>query len=370
MVSFFVSIWTYICHMAVRPIVLIWLMLGLLMLYFQIIIGGVTRLTGSGLSITKWEIVTGTFPPMDEQTWNEEFDKYKQTPQYEKINVDMPLGDSIFESGSFKFIYFWEYFHRLWARSMGIVFLIPFLAFSYFKWLPSSLKRNLGIVVALAGLAATFGWIMVASGLVNRPWVNAYKLSIHLSIGISVFIFMLWTILNYVYHNLVVDYRIRICRSYTFRFLLLICVQIFFGGIMSGMKAALIFPTWPDIGGEWIPKSIFVLSNWTWNSFVHYDQTSFVFALMHFIHRSLAYVIVAVLVHYFWKYHIGRDRSEIFYSTVVFVGLLIVQIVLGIVTLIKSVGNIPVFLGVLHQGVAVLVLASFVMHYFFVRRVQ
>ena len=142
MVSFFVSIWTYICHMAVRPIVLIWLMLGLLMLYFQIIIGGVTRLTGSGLSITKWEIVTGTFPPMDEQTWNEEFDKYKQTPQYEKINVDMPLGDSIFESGSFKFIYFWEYFHRLWARSMGIVFLIPFLAFSYFNWLPSSLKRN------------------------------------------------------------------------------------------------------------------------------------------------------------------------------------------------------------------------------------
>ena len=370
MPCFFFPDWTYICHMAVRPIVLVWLILGLVMLYFQIIIGGVTRLTGSGLSITKWEIVTGTFPPTDQQTWIEEFAKYQETPQYQKINVDMPLGENIFESGSFKFIYFWEYFHRLWARSMGLIFIFPFFLFNYFKWLPSTLKRDLCIVVGLAGLAATFGWIMVASGLVDRPWVNAYKLSIHLSIGISVFMYMLWTILNYVYKNLVIKSELRICRTYTLRFLILICVQIFFGGIMSGMKAALIFPTWPDIGGEWIPVSIFELKNWSLNSFVHYDQTSFVFALMHFIHRSLAYIIVIVVCHYIIKYRIFVDRSRVFYSTILFVAVLLIQVILGILVLIKSIGHIPVLWGVLHQGVAVLVLASFVCHYFFVRRVE
>lgn len=166
-----------------------WLFTGLIFLFFQVVIGGITRLTGSGLSITKWDIVTGTFPPMSEETWIEEFELYKKTPQYHKINAGMSIS-------AFKWIYFWEYLHRLWARTMGFVFLIPFLIFYRKKLISNHLLRRLGVVILLAMLAATFGWIMVASGLVNRPWVNAYKLSFHLCIALSVYTALLWTYLE------------------------------------------------------------------------------------------------------------------------------------------------------------------------------
>ena len=162
----------------------IWLVIGLVMIFFQIIIGGITRLTGSGLSITKWEIETGAIPPLNHDQWQDEFELYKRTPQYQKINQGMDLS-------RFKWIYFWEYLHRLWARSMGFVFLIPLVIF----WLKGylgvkGLKKDLLIVFLLAALVGMFGWIMVGSGLVERPWVNAYKLSIHLGLALI-------TVLNY-----------------------------------------------------------------------------------------------------------------------------------------------------------------------------
>lgn len=128
----------------------------------------------------KMEIVTGTLPPLNDEGWNDEFNKYQETPQYEKLNKGMSLSE-------FKFIYFWEYFHRLWARIMGIVFIVPFLLFYTKGMLSRNMLTDLGVVIFLAALAACFGWIMVASGLIDRPWVNAYKLSIHLLLGIAVF---------------------------------------------------------------------------------------------------------------------------------------------------------------------------------------
>ena len=154
----------------------IWLLTGVFMLFVQIIVGGITRLTGSGLSITKWEIITGTIPPLNAVQWDAAFDLYQATPQYQKINQGMSLAE-------FKFIYFWEYIHRLWARAMGFVFLIPFIYFAIKGWIDRKLMKNLGIVVLLAALAASFGWIMVNSGLKDRPWVNAYKLAVHLGIA-------------------------------------------------------------------------------------------------------------------------------------------------------------------------------------------
>ena len=343
----------------------IWLIIGLVMVYFQIIIGGVTRLTGSGLSITKWEIVTGTFPPLSEDAWIEEFDEYKKTPQYEKINEGMELGDHVFQVGTFKFIYFWEYFHRLWARNMGFVFLFPFLFFLYKKKLTKQLNFDLLKVVGLAGLAAVFGWIMVASGLVNRPWVNAYKLSIHLSIGISVFMMLWWAFLSFRNGGRINRRSDRITRA-TAYFILLVCLQIFFGGIMSGMKASLIYPTWPDIGGQMIPSEIVKGANWSIDSFINYDTGSFTFALMHFIHRGLAYLIVLGFALYWWRYrtYFGKSTSRSFW---LFGGLVLVQITLGIITLLESIGHISVLWGVLHQGVGVLVLASLFYHYYLLR---
>ncbi len=340
------------------------------MVYFQIIIGGITRLTGSGLSITKWEIVTGTLPPFTEAKWIEEFDKYKATPQYEKINEGMLLGSSIFDGGSFKFIYFWEYFHRLWARSMGFVFLIPFIFFWRMGWLSKVLRRDLGVVVALAGLAAIFGWIMVASGLVNRPWVNAYKLAIHLSIGVSVFSYLLWTTLKYKYREVRFMSELSVSTKWISLILILSGIQLFFGGIMSGMKASLIYPTWPDIGGHVIPPIVFDNAHWSLDSFIQYDRDSFVFAVMHTIHRNLAYLIVVALVVYFIRKGINRDTGMVKYSLFFTLGLVTLQIVLGIITVLQSKGAVPVLWGVLHQGMAVLFFGSLLLHYFIVKHAR
>jgi len=351
----------------ISKFVTVWLIVGLVMVYFQIVIGGITRLTGSGLSITKWEVVTGILPPLSEKSWITEFDKYKKTPQYKKINKGMELG-SIFRSNTFKFIYFWEYLHRLWARSMGFVFLFPFMFFYFKKWIPRSLIRRLGLVILLAVLAATFGWIMVASGLVNRPWVNAYKLSLHLCIGISVFAALWWAFISYI-HPRSGSGRVSSSKKYLRPLLFLLIVQIFLGGVMSGTKAALFINTWPDLNGEMIPSDLLNLDNWTANNFNNYESTGFVVSLIQLLHRSVAYIIAAysiviMLRQQYYMMDSTRARSYIY-----FVALLVLQVVVGILTLIKSIGIIPVYWGVLHQGVAVLVLAAFLYHYYFSTRV-
>jgi len=143
-----------------------WLILGLVLIFVQVVVGGITRLTGSGLSITKWEIVTGTLPPLNETSWLAEFDLYKATPQYEKMNEGMSLGD-------FKFIYFWEYFHRLWARMMGFAFIIPLAYFLFKGYIDRALGKRLGLVFLAAALTASFGWIMAKTRLLDRR--SAYR---------------------------------------------------------------------------------------------------------------------------------------------------------------------------------------------------
>lgn len=345
--------------------VVIWLCLGLFMVYMQIVIGGITRLTGSGLSITEWEIVTGTLPPLTDEAWQLEFAKYKGTPQFEKINRDMEMG-SIFTEGTFKFIYFWEYLHRLWARTMGFVFIIPFFIFFFQKKLPGSLIKRLGVVILLAALAATFGWIMVASGLIERPWVNAYKLALHLCIGISVFIALWWAFIKYCHPHRIVP-KIH-TPSYVKWMLILLIVQIFLGGVMSGTKAALLVNTWPDLNGEMIPKQIFQGSNWNYQNFNEYEQSSFLVTLIQFFHRGLAYIITAIAGFILVQFLKAKDEDKKIHKTyLVFAGLIGVQVIIGIITLVKSIGVIPVSWGVLHQAVAVLVLSAFVLHYFYVK---
>ena len=342
--------------------VMIWLLVGLFMVYMQIVIGGITRLTGSGLSITEWEIITGTLPPLTEAAWVEEFEKYKLTPQYEKINQDMEMG-TIFTPASFKFIYFWEYLHRLWARTMGFVFLIPFVFFFYRKRLDKSLVRRLGVVVGLAALAATFGWIMVASGLIERPWVNAYKLAIHLCIGISVFISLLWAYIHYV-HPERSKSIVRHKRALTILLLLLIG-QIFLGGVMSGTKAALFINTWPDLNGAIVPEIILDSASWSSENFNNYERSGFLVSLIQLMHRTVAYFIFFYSFWYLWRIKAWKMESRIHVSLLIFTAILIGQVVLGIITLIKSVGTIPVNWGVFHQGVAVLLLSAFVVHYYY-----
>lgn len=327
----------------------IWLITGLAMIFLQVIIGGVTRLTGSGLSITKWDIVTGALPPMNEAGWQYEFELYQQTPQYQKINQGMSLSE-------FKFIYFWEYFHRLWARLMGFVFIIPFFIFWRKGWIDRPLMRKLGMVVLLAAIVAAFGWIMVASGLVNRPWVNAYKLTLHLSLAIITFCYLLWTIFwvfkipKLVFHN-------SSLKRWINTLLIMVSIQIMLGGLMSGMKAALVYPTWPLMHSEFIPSLLFDLSNWRLEHLVDYDKNPFMPALVQVLHRFLAYALTISGLWFILKFF--RSSESVYFKNgmSLWAVVLIAQVLLGIFTLINSVGVVPVGLGVWHQAMALVLLS-------------
>lgn len=325
---------------------ILWLAVGLLMVFVQILVGGVTRLTGSGLSITRWEIVTGTIPPLNEAAWEEAFDLYKLTPQYQKINQGMKMSE-------FKYIFFWEYIHRLWARTMGFVFLIPFLFFLWKGSIKKETFRNLIVVISLAATAALFGWIMVASGLINRPWVNAYKLTIHLGLGISLFIFLFYTFIKECGFNSELIPK-KWGRVITLLFILAI-VQVCLGGLVSGMKAALNYPSWPMMNGEWIPKVILDVRHWNVDSFLLYDKGGFMAALVQLVHRSLAYflLIFVVLLAIQW---IRLRPTSTHWVPYWLVGIIVVQVLLGILVLLGSKGSIPVSYGAMHQGVGILFL--------------
>ena len=329
-------------NMKLKKAVKIWLIIGLVMLFFQIFIGGVTRLTGSGLSITKWEIITGTIPPLNAYEWEEAFSLYKNTPQYKKINKGMSMSD-------FKFIYFWEYLHRLWARSMGFVFLIPFLFFLYKGWLERRLIRKLLILVGLTAVVATFGWIMVASGLNDRPWVSAYKLTWHLSLALIVFYYMAWIVFDHVMDIS----RLKTKWKTPFIFLfILVAIQIMIGGIMSGSKAGLFFPTWPDMNGELLPSILLNPENWIWTNFILYDENVFFPALVQFCHRLMGYVVFCFGLVYGLKY-IRNTFDQSGKIGIAMIGLLCLQVVLGILTVLYCRGSIPLFLGITHQAVAI-----------------
>jgi cytochrome c oxidase assembly protein subunit 15 len=328
----------------------IWLVAGVAMIFFQIIVGGITRLTGSGLSITKWEIVTGTLPPLNSAQWDEAFSLYQLTPQYQKINQGMSMAE-------FKFIYFWEYLHRLWGRIMGFVFLFPFLIFGWKGWIDKWLAGRLLVVLLLAAVVASFGWIMVASGLVDRPWVNAYKLTLHLGLALLTFGYLLWVTYGVVFGRAGVIHNSVLKRWNNWLLFLLTC-QILLGGMMSGMKAALIYPTWPMMLGEWIPSVLWEPENWRLVHFTDYDKHTFMPALVQTLHRLTAYALVIMGLWYLirWFGRIGAD----FYrkGMTVFGVALLAQVVLGILTLLASKGEIPVGLGVFHQAFAILLLAA------------
>ena len=327
-----------------------WLWIGVFMITIQVMIGGITRLTGSGLSITKWEIALGTFPPSSETSWNDAFDLYKETPQYHKINKGMSLSD-------FKFIYFWEYFHRLWARTLGFVFFIPFCWFWYKGMIRKSLMKDLIIIVLLGMLVGVFGWIMVASGLINRPWVNAYKLTLHLNLAFLVYAYLFWTTLKVTFP----DRKAAIIKSTnSIRWVSgLLVVQLILGGIVSGMKAGLWFPTWPLMNGVYIPEELLQKELWTSRNFIEYDTHTFAAALFQFLHRNVAYILLVAGIFLYIKISRLIGKRRLFKNaTMLFIACLFFQLTLGILTVIHCKGSLPLLLGVLHQLGAIALISS------------
>jgi len=328
----------------------IWLFIGVAMVFMQVVIGGITRLTDSGLSITEWAVIQGTIPPLNEAEWITAFDQYKVAAkkQYETLHADMTLS-------GFMVIYFWEFFHRLWARTLGFVFLFPFLFFLWTKQIPNWLLKRLGITVGLAAIVATFGWIMVASGLNtdNRTWVSAYKLVGHLSLATILFGYLVWTWFM-ARQPATEDYHLTHFKKIGWGIAGVLMLQIVFGGLMAGMRAGLIHPYFPFfVEGERFLGAL----NGSGADIIDYEGSASIKAFVQILHRSTAYILSAMIIYFFIKIRKEKISRKLSIGNSLLLGVLGIQFLLGILTIVNCFGRVPLAYGAMHQAGALVLLA-------------
>lgn len=336
-----------------------WLLIGVVMIFIQIVIGGVTRLTGSGLSITEWAPIMGAIPPLNEADWEVAFRKYQEIAQFEVLNSDMGMSD-------FKFIFFWEWFHRLWARSLGIVFFIPFVYFLVKKYFKPKEIFLLLLLFALGGLQGFLGWFMVMSGLNDTDLhVNHIRLAIHFMAAIGLLIYAFWLYLKYRLSDTHFNVFPKSLVNFQLWIIILVCVQFVYGAFMAGLKAANMAPTWPKINGEWIP-SLMIGESW-----VSHPLS------VHFVHRNLAYiltVLVVISVVRIRKWARTQNAALLYHSTFYSLILIIIQVLLGISSILTSLsivrGHFGVFesLAELHQITGMTLLLVLFFQYYLMKR--
>jgi cytochrome c oxidase assembly protein subunit 15 len=325
-----------------RP-VQIWLYAVAALIFITLIVGGATRLTESGLSITEWKPVTGVLPPLSTEGWQNEFAKYREIPQYRELNRGMTIGE-------FKTIYWWEWTHRLLARTVGAVFLLPMLFFLWRGMIPPQLKTRLWVIFAGGAALGAVGWWMVSSGLAGsaRVSVSQYRLAFHLTLACAIYAAILWTARGISARaGAVVLPRIRVSALIL---VILVLLQIYLGALVAGIDAGRSFNTWPLIDGSFIPSAgrLWFESPWWRNLFENV-------LTVQFNHRMVAYTIwVLVLLH-------AEDawRSAAFRQAFGLAILVTAQAALGIVTLLNVA---PLGLSLAHQGLAVVVLTAAVLH--------
>lgn len=331
-----------------------WLFAGVIMLMIQILLGGITRLTESGLSITEWNPITGILPPLNVNQWMEEFNKYKHTDQFRFIHADFSLSD-------FKSIFFWEWFHRAWARLMGLVFLIGFFYFLIKRQFRQNMIIPFIILFLLGAMQGAVGWIMVKSGLVpERLFVGHIQLATHFMAALLLLCYTLWFALSTALPKSIMTVNSKL-RKLSFVVFFILILQLVYGAFMAGLHAATAAPTWPDINGQMLPDSILSLSP-GWKNFINNKIT------VQFIHRFIAYILLIAMS--VWGYNALRSNGKgIFKKTrLIPVILIFFQVILGITTVVLSpYGNNLVWFGVAHQFVAILFLMSMVFMLYIIR---
>ncbi len=319
----------------------IWLFLVCAMIFCMVIVGGVTRLTESGLSIVQWKPISGIIPPIGEEAWQQEFETYKQFPEYQKINRGMSLDE-------FKGIFFWEYTHRLLGRLIGLVFFVPFVFFLIRRQVSASLKPKLWLMFFLGGLQGALGWWMVKSGLVDHPDVSHYRLTAHLGLAILIYLYIFW-----VATGLVMERRTstigmgkRPARSIVF-LVWLIFLQILLGGLVAGLNAGMIYNTWPMMEEQLIPAGLYSMTPWYMNIFEN-------IMTVQFNHRMVGYLI-GLWAIFVWYKTLRDSHVYMRMSGHLMVLTVLGQGILGIYTLIYMV---PIPLAAAHQGGAVVALSA------------
>jgi cytochrome c oxidase assembly protein subunit 15 len=325
-----------------RRAIIAWLLTCAALVFAMVVVGGVTRLTHSGLSITEWQPVVGALPPLTASDWNDAFAKYQATPEFRDVNPAMTLV-------SFKRIFLWEYFHRLLGRAIGVVFLVPYLWFLFRNRIPRGYAWPLLGIFVLGGLQGAVGWLMVKSGLVDDPRVSPFRLTAHLGLAVVIFAAMLWTALSLAFARRVDASLagVRSARRLAFAVAALVFVMVLLGGFVAGIRAGFAYNTFPLMNGHIVPPELLALAPWWQNFFWN-------MATVQFDHRALGWLL-AVMVPLLWWRLRGRQlpRRARAGGTALLV-MLAVQLALGIATLVNVV---PLPLAAMHQAGAVIVVA-------------
>ncbi|MFT6300196.1 MAG: cytochrome c oxidase assembly protein subunit 15 [Saprospiraceae bacterium] len=324
----------------------IWLLFCAGMIFCMIILGGITRLTDSGLSMVEWKPLVGIIPPLNAQDWQDSFDKYKLFPEYQKVNKGMHISE-------YKSIFMYEYLHRILGRIIGVIFLIPFLFFYFTNRIKKNLTPKLAAIFILGGLQGLLGWYMVKSGLINNPDVSQYRLTAHLGNAVIIYSYILWVAFGlmeemrepFVKSSINISQAIK-TTAYTITALLFL--MILSGGLVAGTRAGLAYSTFPLMGETFIPPGLYNMSP-VWLSAFE-DVTT-----IQFNHRMFAYILLVVISSFsfvgFYRLKSARLRAGL----VCLIALLIAQVSLGIATIVM---HVPLLYAAAHQGTAIALLTA------------
>jgi cytochrome c oxidase assembly protein subunit 15 len=353
-----------------NKLVATWLLVGVVMTIIQFVLGGVTRLTGSGLSITEWDVITGALPPLSEQAWLTEFAKYKLTPQFQLLNFE-------FDLENFKHIFFWEWFHRLWARIIGVVFAGGFIWFLVAKHFKKEMIKPLVILFFLGAMQGAIGWIMVASGLEgDAVYVKPTRLALHFIFALGLLSYTFWFALQLLMPAASLQASanqdnsdinaLKKAKRFNVVLLAILVLQLMYGALMAGHKAAMVAPTWPTINGDYVPSNLFsepvFLLNFIENKI-----------LVHFMHRGIAYILLLLMI--IWTIRLFRINGGLIFNRLKIIPMLLVvlQVLLGIASLLYARSIIPGVWGIfewmaqIHQLVGMSLLLSLVATYYVMR---
>ena len=314
-----------------------WLLFCAAVVYIMVVVGGITRLTQSGLSMVEWDPIMGIIPPIGEAEWLAVFEKYKQSPEYIKVNAGMSLA-------GFKSIFYWEYGHRVLGRVIGMIYLFPLLYFMLRGMVPKQWYARLSALFVLGGLQGLMGWYMVKSGLVDVPHVSQYRLTAHLGLALIIFGFMFWYALDFLRGEQRRNQASNNYLSSTAVVVAVVFIMMLSGGFVAGTKAGFIINTFPTMNGQWLPDGLWTM-NPGWKNLFENPVT------IQFVHRSLALLVTGVVLYSFWR---ARQQAFNTWSWLVIVAL-VLQVGLGISALLM---RVPVALGAAHQAGAVSLFAA------------
>jgi cytochrome c oxidase assembly protein subunit 15 len=317
-----------------RRAIAAWLLACCARVFAMVVVGGMTRLTHSGLSIVEWQPLVGAVPPLTDAQWEETFARYRETPEFRLRNHDMTIA-------GFKAIFWWEYFHRLLGRLIGVAFLVPFVYFLARRAIDRPLAWRLAAVFALGGLQGALGWFMVKSGLVDDPRVASERLAAHLGLAFLIYAAMFWVALDLLFPAT----RDRgALRAHAAAVTALVFVMVLSGALVAAIRAGFAYNTFPLMNGQWVPDEVLLLAPW-WQNLLHNMAT------VQFVHRVLAFAIAVAVISLWWRTHQAADRRTRLWGLALLAAAM-AQIGVGISTLLL---RVPLPLAALHQAGALVV---------------